>query len=218
MPVCSAVKINDDWHNAIQGRIPQLQKPHVATGSHSVLLLGYDDEQSEFMFQNSWGIEWGDKGFGYLPHEVFRETSIESWAKLPAGNRDWSEPESGFAHRSWGMQEFTGEIVHGYEIMGSGEDRVAWAYATEHEDALEVEELFVMPRFRRQRYGRALADAMRTLAAQKAAPLKFWISHADAAPKNLAVIEKLLHPIGVESERSPERWASYVYATPRKVE
>jgi len=215
MPVCTAVTITEDWSNAVQGRIPQLQKPYVPTGSHSVLLLGYDDEKSEFMFQNSWGIEWGDKGFGYLPYEVFRETCIESWAELPAGNKEWSEPESGVALRSWGVREFTGEIVHGYEIMGPGEDRVAWAYAIEREGALEVEELFVMPRFRRHRYGRALADAMRTLA--KSTPLKFWISHADAAPKNLAVIENLLHPIGLQSERSREFWASYIYTAPRKL-
>ena len=55
---------------------------------------------------------------------------------------------------------------------------------------------------------------MGTLAAQKAAPLKFWISHSDAVSENLAVIEKLLRPLGLQFERSSERWAGYVYATP----
>lgn len=194
MPICSAVTITEEWYNAAQGRIPQLQRPYVPSGSHSILLLGYDDEKSEFVFQNSWGTEWGDKGLGYLPYEVFRETCIESWAELFGGNREWSEPKSGTAHRSWGVREFTGEIVHGYEIMGPTEERIAWAYAIEHKDALEVEELFVMPRFRRYKYGRALADAMTRVAAQKAVPLKFWISHADAASENLTVIEKLCTP------------------------
>jgi GNAT superfamily N-acetyltransferase len=214
MPACAALEITDDWYDAPGGRIPQLQKPYLPIGSHSVLLLDYDDEKSEFTFQNSWGIKWGDKGLGYLPYEVFRETCIESWAELFGGNRKWSQPKSGRAHRIWGVREFTGVNVHGHEIMGPGDDRLAWAYAVEHEGALEVEELFVMPQFRRHGCGRALADAMRTLAAQKGAPLKFWISHADAATENIAIIEKFLRPTGLQCHPSKERWASCVYASP----
>lgn len=214
VPVSVAVTINRDWYDAVQGRIPKLQKPYVPTGGHSVLLLGYDDEKSEFIFQNSWGIEWGDKGFGYLPYEVFHETCIESWAQFLGGKANWTQPKFGVTHRSWGILDAAGDMVHGYEIMGPGEDRIAWAYAVEHEGALEVEELFVMPRFRRHRHGRALVDAMETLATQNATPLKFWISHADSAPENLVFIEKLLHPTSLQIKRSSERWATYVYATP----
>jgi hypothetical protein len=214
MPVAAAVTITDDWRNAVQGRIPQLQRPYVPTGNHSILLVGYDDQKREFKFQNSWGIKWGDRGFGYLPYDVSNEACIESWAELPQGSAKWSKPKSGVAHRSWRVRESTGEIVHGHEIMGPGEDRIAWVYAVERDGALEIEELFVMPQFRRQRHGRALADAMGTLAAQKTAALKFWISHPDAVPENLAIIEKLLHPLGLKFERSPGRWASYVYARP----
>ena len=117
-------------------------------------------------------------------------------------------------HRSWGIQDFAGEVTHGHEIMGPGEERIAWAYAVEHEDCIEVEELFVMPQFRRHRYGRALANAMGTLATRKSSSLRVWISHADSAPENLAIVEKLIHPLGLQVERSPERWASYVCAKP----
>jgi ribosomal protein S18 acetylase RimI-like enzyme len=210
MPVIAAVTIDENWYNAVQGRIPQLQMPYVSTGSHSVLLVGYDDQKREFIFQNSWGVNWGDKGFGYLPYEVFRETCIEAWAHRLGENANWSQPKLRSSHRSWGIRELTGEIIHGQEIM-AGEDRIAWAYAVEDEGALEIEELFVMPQFRRRGHGRALVGAIGSLAEQRAVPLKFWISHADAAPKNLAVVEKLLHPLGLRSERSAERWASYVY-------
>ena len=97
MPVIAAVTITDDWRDPLQGRIPQLQDPFVPTGSHSVLLVGYDNSKSEFMFQNSWGVEWGDKGFGYLPYDVFTETCIESWTQLLGGSAKWSQPKSGAA-------------------------------------------------------------------------------------------------------------------------
>jgi len=213
MPVIAAVTITEDWYNAVQGRIPQLQEPHTPNATHSVLLVGFDDQKSEFMFQNSWGIEWGDKGFGYLPYEVLRETCVESWAELFGCNAQWSQLKSGVAQRSWGVREFTGEIIHCNEIMGPGDDRIGWAYAVEREGAIEVEELFVMPRFRRRGHGRALADAVGALAAQKAARLKVCISHADATPENLAAIEKLLHPLNLQVEPSAERWSSCVYSS-----
>jgi len=38
-------------------------------GGHCVLLVGYDSNKKLFIFRNSWGIGWGDKGYGYLPFE-----------------------------------------------------------------------------------------------------------------------------------------------------
>jgi C1A family cysteine protease len=38
-------------------------------GGHAAVLVGYDDDDRYFTFRNSWGEEWGDKGYGYLPYE-----------------------------------------------------------------------------------------------------------------------------------------------------
>lgn len=37
-------------------------------GGHAVLFVGYDDKRQMLIFQNSWGTDWGEKGFGYLPY------------------------------------------------------------------------------------------------------------------------------------------------------
>ncbi len=37
-------------------------------GGHAILLVGYDDNKQVFKFQNSWGTNWGDKGYGYIPY------------------------------------------------------------------------------------------------------------------------------------------------------
>lgn len=39
-----------------------------ATGGHAVLFVGYDDTRQCFKFKNSWGENWGDNGYGYLPY------------------------------------------------------------------------------------------------------------------------------------------------------
>jgi hypothetical protein len=37
-------------------------------GGHDVLIVGYDDTRGAFRFLNSWGREWGDGGFGWMPY------------------------------------------------------------------------------------------------------------------------------------------------------
>jgi len=45
---------------------------------HSVLIVGYNDDTREFIFQNSWGTQWGDHGFGYFPYEYITEGLFQS--------------------------------------------------------------------------------------------------------------------------------------------
>lgn len=45
-------------------------------GGHAVLLVGYDDKTKVFKFQNSWGVEWGDKGYGYIPYDYITDNNL----------------------------------------------------------------------------------------------------------------------------------------------
>jgi GNAT superfamily N-acetyltransferase len=214
MPVMAALEITSDWHTAPLGRIPRAREPYMPIGTHSILLLGYNDEKQEFTFQNSWGVKWGDKGFGSLPYDLFTKACVETWVQLFKGKPESSQPKSHIVECEWGIHESTGEIVHGREIAGPNDERIAWSYAIERKGVLEVEELFVMPRFRRNGYGAALARAMAELSARENAHLSFLIPHADATSENLALIEKVLSPLGLQVRGCKERCASYRYETP----
>jgi C1A family cysteine protease len=37
-------------------------------GGHAVLIVGYDDERQHYIVRNSWGTDWGDKGYFYMPY------------------------------------------------------------------------------------------------------------------------------------------------------
>lgn len=37
-------------------------------GGHCVLVTGYNDATQRFEIQNSWGIDWGNKGYGTIPY------------------------------------------------------------------------------------------------------------------------------------------------------
>lgn len=51
------------------GIIPLPRPGDSKLGGHCVLLTGYDDSKRLFQIQNSWGVSWGDGGFGYMSYD-----------------------------------------------------------------------------------------------------------------------------------------------------
>mmetsp|Transcript_2700 Transcript_2700/g.6842 ORF Transcript_2700/g.6842 Transcript_2700/m.6842 type:complete len:93 (+) Transcript_2700:1-279(+) len=51
-------------------------------GGHAVMAVGYDDKKRHFIVRNSWGQEWGDKGYFYMPYDYVIIPSLVSdmWA------------------------------------------------------------------------------------------------------------------------------------------
>lgn len=45
-------------------------------GGHAVLLVGYDNRTQRFIARNSWGRNWGDRGYFYMPYNVVSNTSM----------------------------------------------------------------------------------------------------------------------------------------------
>lgn len=46
---------------------------------HAVALVGYDDERGCWLFENSWGAEWGDGGFFGIPYDQMHSFLEESY-------------------------------------------------------------------------------------------------------------------------------------------
>lgn len=45
-------------------------------GGHAVLAVGYDDSQKHLIVRNSWGDQWGDGGYFYLPYEYITTPNL----------------------------------------------------------------------------------------------------------------------------------------------
>jgi hypothetical protein len=58
-------------------------------GRHALLLVGYDDRHRLFVVRNSWGSDWGDNGYVYMPYDYVlnREWTSGCWAvRMMAGD------------------------------------------------------------------------------------------------------------------------------------
>lgn len=51
------------------GVMPMPSKGEKRLGGHAVLLVGYDDDKQRFIVRNSWGVNWGDDGYFYMPYD-----------------------------------------------------------------------------------------------------------------------------------------------------
>lgn len=57
-----------------KGEVPYPGPGDKLEGGHAVVAVGYDDgkkigkDKGAFLIRNSWGTEWGDKGYGWLPY------------------------------------------------------------------------------------------------------------------------------------------------------
>jgi C1A family cysteine protease len=45
-------------------------------GGHAVMGVGYDDDKQVFIVRNSWGTEWGDKGYFYMPYAFISDPNL----------------------------------------------------------------------------------------------------------------------------------------------
>jgi C1A family cysteine protease len=81
------------------GKIPFPSPKERIEGGHAVMVVGYDDKmkiKNEYgkiettgalLIRNSWGKEWGEKGYGWLPYEyILRGLAEDFWSIL---KKEW---------------------------------------------------------------------------------------------------------------------------------
>jgi C1A family cysteine protease len=60
------------------GIIPLPMNNNEKLGGHCVICCGWDDNRRLFEIMNSWGIEWGREGFGYMSYDYLSNPELSS--------------------------------------------------------------------------------------------------------------------------------------------
>jgi GNAT superfamily N-acetyltransferase len=211
-PVSASFGIDDTWTNPQAGRL--CLPRDAATASHSICLVGYRDDTRCFIFANSWGDQWGDHGYGYLPNAYFDDRFLEGWTSaIPTPDFPKIAGGRGLMERGWAVPDILGDHLHVVELIDRGNDEIlGWTITTRREEFLDVEDLFVRPRWRLQGLGSALATHIREQSDRLRIPVRMWISHPDASIDEAGIA--VLRRLGLQRRPSPVRWASAV-ALPR---
>ncbi|MBD2108148.1 C1 family peptidase [Nodosilinea sp. FACHB-13] len=109
-PIAFALNTFESFDEATRnkGRVPQPKRSdnvRETHGWHAMLCVGYSDKDRFFIVRNSWGPEWGDRGYCYIPYDYVIHDDynghdswiIKSLSDLDFSAEVWEEDESFFA-------------------------------------------------------------------------------------------------------------------------
>ncbi len=91
IPTLFGFTVYNSIRNAIGGKITYPTNNESVLGGHAVVAVGFDDSmvigssKGAFIIRNSWGEEWGDSGYGYLPYDyLLNGLALDWWALIKA--------------------------------------------------------------------------------------------------------------------------------------
>ena len=78
-PVVLGIRLHATWHGVgADGRVALPASGARDLGGHAVLVVGY--RANDFVVQNSWGSDWGEDGFAYLPDDYVDRFAVAAWS------------------------------------------------------------------------------------------------------------------------------------------
>ncbi|HNF24755.1 MAG TPA: C1 family peptidase, partial [Leptospiraceae bacterium] len=110
-------------------------------GGHAMLIVGYSDPDKVFIVRNSWGKEWGDKGYCYMPYNYLANEKLtgDCWSLISTAGekaeknakKAWSkDKKKSFANKpktkTYKPEEYEGDTFYYY----FPEDEI-WDYSEE---------------------------------------------------------------------------------------
>jgi len=64
------------------GLVPLPKRSEDSLGGHAICVAGYDDKKQLVKFKNSWSVQWGKAGYGYLPYTYIERYMRDAWSAV----------------------------------------------------------------------------------------------------------------------------------------
>jgi len=79
-PVVFGMIVDQDYMDVGSDGMVAMPKPvRVNSGGHAQLIVGYNDNTRRFIVRNSWGVYWGDNGYGYVPYDYLDASDADDF-------------------------------------------------------------------------------------------------------------------------------------------
>ena len=80
-PIVFGFSVYEGFESDEVARTGKLQLPtrkEALVGGHAVIAVGYDNDTRCFTVRNSWGGQWGDAGYFYMPYDYITDEDLAS--------------------------------------------------------------------------------------------------------------------------------------------
>ena len=82
-PIAVSMRIYDSFGNNNSGfifRPTEVEIRNKEYGNHAMVVCGYSDDERIFIVRNSWGKDFGDKGYCYIPYSYIEDAELTNMA------------------------------------------------------------------------------------------------------------------------------------------
>jgi C1A family cysteine protease len=124
-PFVMSIRCFKGIYSAPGGVVPMPAEGEKPIGGHAVCAVGYDEANQMIKFKNSWGILWGDKGYGYLSYDYVNKYIMDAWSAKDLLYKPPTPPEPSWWQKfvNWFKKLFgwkSKPVTHTYTSQASG--------------------------------------------------------------------------------------------------
>lgn len=87
-PCVIGVEVFSGMMKTKTGVVPMPKKDEETLGGHAICCVGYEDGKKLAKFKNSWSVQWGKRGFGYLPYAYIERYMMDAWSSVDIEDRN----------------------------------------------------------------------------------------------------------------------------------
>jgi C1A family cysteine protease len=79
-PIVSGIQVFNGFDELRRdGKLGMPSRKDELLGGHAICIVGYDNIKKYFICRNSFGEDWGDKGYFYMPHDYAEYYCMDAW-------------------------------------------------------------------------------------------------------------------------------------------